>query len=411
MKKIILGGGISAKIFSFYNPEYIMIYPEGQAQVDCREFCYSMYLPKVSVCDSFLEELGLSSVETERIPIAYYYKGKIHYGRPEGEIKELLLRKKLYGLERPVSLFGTEAGVAEPFLDDKRDSMIVYRINFSDLLESINRCLANRTRINAKAVEIDRKKIKLDNDRELEYSHLVSTIPAPIFWNIYSKKEREKKFYSASLYVGSVKRNVWESMDYPNLPDTIMCYFPESKFVFDRARTSVNILGDIVAVESPKPFQGATELPAARIVRSYNNIAPPKVMFLGRYAQWNPDVLISHVIAYSSQKYLLEKVWANQKFFNQRFVNYSPDIVYVQERVKDYILHMISETDSLLNTINWKLQDSDKRLNPVNREAVLEEWIDIFKFWLSIGLMFGFTPSDFEKAYWEKSLKLEEKFK
>ncbi len=71
----------------------------------------------------------------------------------------------------------------------------------------------------------------------------------------------------------------------------------------------------------------------------------------------------------------------------------------------------MSEVDSLLNTMNWKIQDLDKTDIKVDRNALLEEWIDIFKFWLSIGLMFGFTPADFYDMYWEKTRKVKIKMK
>jgi len=131
-------------------------------------------------------------------------------------------------------------------------------------------------------------------------------------------------------------------------------------------------------------------------------------MFLGRYAQWNPDVVVADVIRRSADKYSTEDIWSDQKAFNKRFVAYTPDAQYVQGVVKNYVLHMISEINSLLNTINWKI-DATEQVK-MEREKILEEWIDVFKFWLSIGHMFGFDVGDFERMYWDKSRRIEDKF-
>jgi hypothetical protein len=115
------------------------------------------------------------------------------------------------------------------------------------------------------------------------------------------------------------------------------------------------------------------------------------------------------VIRKSAQKYVLEDIWSHQKAFNKRFVTYVPDPKYVQRIVKDYVLHLIAETYSLLSTINWKIDDPEDAVK-LDRERILEESLDVFKFWLSIGHMFGFSVDDFVRMYWEKSKKVEEKF-
>lgn len=45
------------------------------------------------------------------------------------------------------------------------------------------------------------------------------------------------------------------------------------------------------------------------------------------------------------------------------------------------------------------------------RSNMLEEWIDIFKFWLCTGLVWGFTPEDFIQEFERKSAVVEQRFK
>lgn len=412
--KLILGNGISAKIFAFYNPEYVRVAPEGESQIDKKAFHGCILLHKKKEVKEFLEDLGMKDIRAIKVPIYYYYRNKFVDAMPTDEIMEMFLCKKLQGLARPSSLFPKESMINRTYM---QTSMLeVYAINLQEIVDALDRALKDRRWIKVKIVQIGDDIVIPERDSaDLAYSHLVSTIPASVFWEIYIGKYKEdKNFYGNSLFLRSMKRSVWENMDYPKFPaeeNKILCYFPEKKYSFDRAWMVEEIHGDKIFVESSVPFANAEELKSARLVRNYNNIPPPNVIFLGRYAEWNPDIMVHNVIVRCVRKYLLDSIWSDQKSFNKRFVNFSPDLVYVQQKVKDYILHLISETDSLLNTINWKIQDFSKDSKEVDRAEVLEEWIDIFKFWLSIGMMFGFSVADFEKMYWEKTEKVKERFK
>jgi len=420
MRKVILGDGISARIFAFYNPEYIRIAPPGGSQVDSKDFQLSLILPKTAGVDEFFADLGFAEPpETVDLSIGWYEGGEFFEGNPPQEIRRRILEKKLRGFEPTPSLFSPEAPsqrssiyfkALEPFLVKGRDVMTTYGIRMPELLGRVGEALPAGRLVSGTVGKIDEKRITLDSGEAIEYSHLVSTIPAPAFWSIYGGPHAERKqFLGFPLYVAAIRRHIWDGMGYPNLPERVMCYFPEDRFDFDRVRLHPELQDDLVSIESPVPFDGATVLPSARIIRSYDNVPPPRVMFLGRYAQWDSDVVVADVIRKSSQKYVAESIWSDQKAFNRRFVNYAPDSFYVQSVVKDYILHLISETYSLLNTINWKIAKEGEAL-ALDRERILEEFIDIFKFWLSIGHMFGFTVDDFVRMYWKKSEIVEKRF-
>ena len=409
-RKILLGDGISAKIFSLYNPEYLRIAPRRQSQIDVAEFQASILLSKTRWVDEFFCDMGLVDTPAElEIPIGYHFQGGYNAGNPPSGIREMIMRKKLRDMEKPESLFKAEELVAEPYLSKGNNAMVTYNIRMSELVTRIDDALlGQRDFIEEAVISITDDHVVLSSGQKMEYSHLVSTIPAYTFWKIYEGSHAEQKnFHAFPMYVAKMKQHLWDSV-FPWLPKRVMCYFPEAKFTFDRVRIVPELQDDDVIIESPVPFEHAVAMPQARLIRSYDNIAPPRVMFLGRYAQWNPDVVVSNVIQRSSQKYLTEDIWSDQKAFNRLFINYAPDAAYVQQKVKDYILHLISETYSLLGCINWKID----ALEPIKmeRNKILEEWIDIFKFWLSIGHMFGFDVGDFERMYWDKTKRVKEKF-
>jgi len=399
--KVILGNGISAKIFAFYNPEYVRIAPSGGGQMDKKAFVYTAFLHRNSWSDEFLDDIGVKTKAME-ISMGHWYKNEAHLSLPDGEAWKEFLRKKLSGLVPPPSLFPKEALIAKPYL--KSSLLSTYGTPLKKIIKALEMKLQDRRIVDAKAVNITDDMIDLDSGESVKYSHLVSTIPAPVFWKIYSGECAEKKiFHSNSLFVQTMEYATWLNMGYPELTDKFICYFPESKYPFDRVGRLENLYGDNLFIEGSVKFAKSVEIENARLIRNYGNTAPPLIMFLGRYAEWNPDIMVHHVVARSANKYMLESIWSDQKSFNKEFVTYSPEIEYVQMVVKDYILHLISEIDSLLNTINWKMKGWEKRDKKVKREAILEEWIDIFKFWLSIGLMFGFSVEDFGFMYWEKS--------
>lgn len=106
----------------------------------------------------------------------------------------------------------------------------------------------------------------------------------------------------------------------------------------------------------------------------------------------------------------LNEIWTKQENFNTNFVDFSN--LSEEDRqswTKEYVLHLIDETSSLLNEVNWKLHHKSDTIK-INRKELVFEWIDVFKYWLSIGLVWGITPDEFISAYSEKSSIVEQRY-
>lgn len=106
----------------------------------------------------------------------------------------------------------------------------------------------------------------------------------------------------------------------------------------------------------------------------------------------------------------LDEIWMKQESFNRNFV----DIGNLSEEkqqywTKEYVLHLIDETSSLLNEINWKLHHKSDSVK-INRKELVLEWIDVFKYWLSIGLIWDIGTDEFLQAFYEKSGIVEQKY-
>lgn len=106
----------------------------------------------------------------------------------------------------------------------------------------------------------------------------------------------------------------------------------------------------------------------------------------------------------------LEEIWKDQKEFNSNFVNYKNlDSKKRVEHLKEYGLLMIDEIMELIRETNWKGHRKDK-VHTIDSN-ILEESIDIFKYWLSIMVLMGYSPEDFIEEYQRKSSVVEQRYK
>jgi uncharacterized HAD superfamily protein len=90
------------------------------------------------------------------------------------------------------------------------------------------------------------------------------------------------------------------------------------------------------------------------------------------------------------------------------------DNLSLAERVawsKDYALYLHGEVGEFLRELpSWKVHRGQKDTTII-RSNMLEEWIDIFKYWLCLGQVWGFTPEEFLAEFERKSMVVEQRFK
>ena len=106
----------------------------------------------------------------------------------------------------------------------------------------------------------------------------------------------------------------------------------------------------------------------------------------------------------------LEKIWKDQKEFNKNFIDYENMIEKEKvEQLKEYSLMLIDEVMELVRETNWKAHRKDNSY--MINSNVKEELIDIFKYWLSIGLIWDLDVESFIEEYHRKSSVVEQRFK
>ena len=106
---------------------------------------------------------------------------------------------------------------------------------------------------------------------------------------------------------------------------------------------------------------------------------------------------------------ILDLIFEKQAKFNANF--FDPSKLSFEERqqfTKDFVLHMNDECHEVLRCVNWKMHRPMTEV--VNKEDILEECVDVFKFLLGVLQVWDFTAEEFADMFFDKSKKVEEKF-
>jgi len=266
---------------------------------------------------------------------------------------------------------------------------------------------------------ITETEIVLENSRErLPYKELVSTLAAPIFWNIYrgtvvSKPTlvcRPVTFVHSKTPPPHVDGKAWDLIYYvdPIVPFTRVNKDPTSgTYLYE-------FTGDLKSEEAKTICKNIeiSHLFVDRcgfIITNPENTAPGNIRFLGRAAQWDSRLLIHDAIREANADRNFVSVWNNQKAFSANFFEFNVDDPRERQKLsRDFVLRITDEAHEFLDATHWKGEKfMEKR---VEREKLLEEWIDVFKFWMGLGNIWGFSIDDFFTAYWKKSNEVEKKF-
>lgn len=392
--KYVLGGGISGLLFAFYNPDYVIISPDVGGKLSNNSISATILIHDSPETRRLLADLGLPLKLKTHI-IKYYIDGSLRDVITTKERKKIISKKM-------------KTNQVKGFLG--KDKTLSYNDNYIPILDIDYQLLISKLQkrvkiINDKAIRITPEEIICEKSR-YPYNQLISTVPAPVFWKLY-KEERNLTSMPVTFVVS--KTNPLPTVN----TNWDLVYFGDQKLPYSR----VNLMKDGLYLYE---FTGKIEkdeikrkLPDLNISKYFcdtngivksdlNNIPPPKVRFLGRFATWDHRIKIQEVIRQSLTQYDFISVWNKQKDFNLNFFDFNvQDVDQQQNLTKDFALRMTDEIHELLSRINWK--NEEFRIKKIDKTRILEEWIDVFKYWLGIGNVWGFGMEDFFEEYWRKT--------
>lgn len=106
----------------------------------------------------------------------------------------------------------------------------------------------------------------------------------------------------------------------------------------------------------------------------------------------------------------LDEAWRRQTEFNANFVPF--DKLNRADReawTKDYILYIQGELIELAQNLSWKIHRRENL--QVVHSNIVEELVDIFKYWNSICLVWEVTPEKFIQEWLRKTEVVEQRFR
>jgi hypothetical protein len=287
--RYILGGGIAGLIAAYYNKDYVIISDKIGGQMAAG----GMGPRILEVNDNstrLLEDLGFDIVPIKTARIGY----KCH-----GVYKEKLTpedREEYYLKSRNLT---TAAEVPSSVMSDGKKEIKYFDINWNELIERLVNSITTDTIFsNAKKIDVENKVIMLDNGMEVNYEHIISTIPAPIFLKLSGLEPEEKLVFCKKVFI-LINENYIDLKDYDYI------YFPCKDTLYHRiSRVGVNMAAiEFTTTVNTKTLfdkwkniaKKAVELPVGQI-QSGKVQEIKGVTFVGRYACWNHDIKTDDVV-------------------------------------------------------------------------------------------------------------------
>lgn len=100
----------------------------------------------------------------------------------------------------------------------------------------------------------------------------------------------------------------------------------------------------------------------------------------------------------------LEEIFELQKKFGQKFTNFG-GLDEQEKKIKtlEFIDHCIEELIEMRREIPFRKHWSSKRDNPVDKARLLDEYVDVLHFYVSLALINEWTAEDIYNAYLDKN--------
>jgi len=404
-QKIILGNGLTAKIFAFYNREYKIIGEENSLTTEegTAPLIFLQYNPYNI---KFIQDLS----ETVGKQIPFTIKNFDILCSDKGEyIRDMTKEDKLKIISKKLTeTGGKKLNFIHPLFqsiamsEESHGILKIIDINFKDVIKLLNEVISSQIicKERIKSIVTDFKIIYTDT-KAFEYDSCVSTISIDKLYILCGVESHGFDTLDTTVVKGTEHELGINLIPYENA----IIYFPQENIEFSKVikRDGIcyaEITGDSLV------FKNGIKSHATRIVKKSLPFVFPGIVFLGRYAEWNPDIRIQDIIRRSSEKTIMQEIWNDQKAFSSRYFNYEPNIDILQRNIKECVLLLQRESFDLLECINWKVHSNNKI--KLDYEKIKEEWIDIYKYWLTIGINLGINYEEFVDAYNKKSKRLNE---
>jgi hypothetical protein len=370
----------------------------------------------------FLEEFG-RDVQPKFLNIEYLVNSCIRYSITDVESQKLL-KRKLTDYYSKRNIWENVGNPNITFSKSEDAKKLLYcNVSSTDLKMILGKCTADKI-INidhlGEIVSIKENEIFLTHGN-FSFDHAITTVKAPILHPLLHSSIRpglEFEYLPTTLILYEKELVGEKPIRKPTFSKTI--YILDDDLPYNRlnmftdfGECKIKIVAEITGAPkhpiellvSGYKFIEKMVIPMGKIKKINNLFITKTIEPVGRFAQWNPDITLDDVITRGKQQNILTELWQDQLLVHSARMDTNPYDASLEEKqafTKEYILHMIDQSTDLLQEINWKKNIGTK---PIYIDKIREQWIDVFKYWLSIGVVWGFTPSEFLKTEQLKQAK------
>lgn len=381
--KYVLGSGLNALIFAYYNPDFTVLEtrpPQGDEGAGTG----SVVLYENPENLKLLKDLGLA-LHSVKGKILYYYNGKCYPYMAEPVLTDYVMKKLNYdetllGRDRTLTIEG--------------DEFSYFLCPIGDLYE--------RLRMHVEVVSCTCDAIYrgfLSSSRGTRYYDiLVSTLPAPVFWKLWRGRKPDGLELRGGGATFVIKEEPPEELQGQ---DFSVAYFADS-----RDFHKVLHLGRNYTYEYPDQREGVYK-EHSFLKTDPHNVPPTNVLFCGRHARWQHGWRLHDTVRMATENYTWERMWNRQAAFQANFSDYNREIDGLTEDTIYQMACVDSELHSLLNALNWKRWIPGEK---IDRACVLVEYVDALKFMLGLGAIWGFSADEVARRFHTKSNEVEEAY-
>ena len=402
IKKYCLGLGISSLIFNKYNPEFKIIGPKedlgGKLKNDFMKNTILLHDTKES--QELLKDLEIEIKKVTHL-IKYVENNTIH--------SQISLIKKLAFIIKKMNDDKFKIDDVKLSTDDY--FIPILQVDFNEIIEKLSKDIHI---IDEKVIRITSNEIITEKNR-YEYSEIVSTLPANIFWDLYyEKRNLEFKKVPVTFVLADELPTVLRNETFN------LAYFIDKNIKYTRINKLDNnylyeFSGEINCEEVKQYLPKNANIinyyvdNCGIIVDNLDNIPPTNIKFIGRFANWSHAYKINDSIKASKWSYDFQHLWNIQKTFSNKVINFN-DLKTSdkkEELTQSFILHLLEELSEILRETNYKKHS--KHIE-VDVEKLKEECVDLFKYLLNILLVWDVDAKEFSELFIKKSKIVDERF-
>jgi hypothetical protein len=301
----ILGSGIAGLIAKHYNPSYKIISPDVGGQLTKnKNLLMTFYIHNHPVMRELLEELKIPYKE-RRLKIFYNYYGKI-LDAIDNKKKFKFISNKMSEFDydsNSIDIIDTNLSTEKNYLDilDVDIDLLIKRLTPKDTINGKVKLINNNRKF---LVYLDKTGIL----HKENYDKIISTIPAPDFFNLlYNYKCEYYLNYLPCTFVSSTFKPDFVEKD-------SLYYVLDDNLIYNRVqpfggKLVYEITGFPEEEIIKQNIKEVTDIERryCGIVKSENITDFKNIKFLGRFAQWEHSIHTEEVIIKSKKIAGIEK--------------------------------------------------------------------------------------------------------